>query len=307
MLKKRPKDSDRRPRVVQSTQRSGQVFSYHANRSVRDTSQMRDVSLAGQEGLPASRKRTFLWLNRLPRIAALLLFIVIAAFCLQISSEARVVPVSTSAGEVFLRDAEVYNDAARNAFRSAANSNKITVNAEKITTDMQQQFPELKAVSISLPFIGNKPTVYIQPAVPKLILVAKDGMFVLDANGRALITGNQVLKLEELEIPVVTDESDVRMKVGDIVLPRSAVAFVSEVVGQLRSKGIAPSSLKLPPGTNELHMGLQGVGYYIKFNIHGDAREEAGRYLAAREYLQFQKKLPGEYIDVRTENRVYYR
>lgn len=268
---------------------------------------MRDVSVATQEGIPANRKRAFSWLNRLPRVAAILLFVVIAAFCLQISSEARVVPVSASVGEVFLRDAEVYNDAAHKAFMTVLNSNKITVNAEKIAADMQKQFPELKAVSISLPFIGNKPTVYIQPAVPKLILVAKDGMFVLDANGRALITGNQVLKLEELEIPVVTDESDVPMQVGDIVLSRGTVAFISEVVEQLRAKGVAPSSLKLPPGTNELHVSLQGVGYFIKFNVHGVAREEAGRYLATRQYLQVQKKLPREYVDVRTENRVYYR
>lgn len=307
MFRKRSKIPERRSRVVQPVQKSGPVFSYHANRSVRETSQARDASLAQPDAVATRGRRTFSWLNRLPRMAALLLFIVVAAFCLQVSHDARVVPISTTKGEVFLRDAGVYTAAAQEAFTSVSNSNKITVNAERIAADMQRQFPELKAVSVSLPFIGNKPTVYIQPAVPKLILVTKDGMFVLDADGRALITGNQVLKLEELEIPVVTDESDVSIQVGSIALPRATVAFISEVVEQMRTKGVSASSLKLPIGTNELHVSLQGVGYYVKFNVHSSAREEAGVFLAVRDRLLAEKKTPREYIDVRVENKAYYR
>jgi hypothetical protein len=52
---------------------------------------------------------------------------------------------------------------------------------------------------------------------------------------------------------------------------------------------------------------MNGVGYFVKFNLHGNAREEAGAFLAVKEYLESSHKTPGEYVDVRVENRAYYK
>jgi hypothetical protein len=54
-------------------------------------------------------------------------------------------------------------------------------------------------------------------------------------------------------------------------------------------------------------MHINGAGYFVKFNLHGDAREEAGSYLAVKDYLASNQKTPGEYVDVRVENRAYYK
>jgi hypothetical protein len=140
-----------------------------------------------------------------------------------------------------------------------------------------------------------------------MMLLGEGGMFILDADGRALIAANQVSKLDKLDVPVVNDESGLPIETGKVVLPRSTVAFIGEVVGQHKAKDLKITSLVMPPGTNELHVRVDGAGYFVKYNLHGNAREEVGSFLAAKARLEVEKKTPGEYIDVRVENRVYYR
>lgn len=306
-FKKRQPTSTRRPRIPQQTARSGAVFSYHANRSVREGGFARDAGKNQQQADTAKRNTKSVWIKRLPTIGALLAILVVTVFCLQLSSNVKIVTLGTSESHVFLRDPEAYRQAAIRAFTPFFNGNKLTVNAQKISADLRKQFPELQAVSISLPVIGNQPVVYIQPTIPELILVSSQGMFLLDSNGRALISGNQVANLNEIDTPVVTDQSSLPLQVGQIALPRSTVAFVREVFEQLKAKGARASSLVLPPGTSELHVRLEGAGYYTRYNLHGNAREEVGAFLAVKARLDSERKTPREYIDVRVENKVYYK
>lgn len=305
LFRKRPTPSERRARVPQTSMRQNAVFSYHANRSVREGAQARDAEYQNP-GTP--KKRNFRsWQKHAPNIAIIAIVLIVAVFFMQLSDKALVQSVGMPSGQLFLRDKAVYVDAVHRAFNSPINRNKLTVNTAKISRDLKQQFPELQTVSVSLPVIGTRPTVYIQPSAPKMVLVSKNGMYVLDVNGRALIAGNQVAKLNDLGVPVVNDESGLAIRTGDIALPKNVVAFIQEVTGQLKAKQIAVTSLNLPAGTNELHVRTDKAGYIVKFNLHGNARAEAGAYLATKQYLESQKKTPGEYIDVRVENKVYYK
>jgi len=297
---------ERRRVAQQPPARSNAVFSYHASRSARESNLYRDAEREQRQDTPRHQKRTN-WLKKLPNIATLLAIIIFAAILMQLSNNPKVQTVGTASGATFLRDKSVYAAAAKQAFTPWTNSNKLTVNTEKISADLKKQFPELQAVSVSLPIVGTQPTVYIQPAAPRLILVSKSGMFVLDVNGRALIAGNQVARLKDLGVPVATDESGIPISAGAIALPKDTVGFISEVVGQLQAKGLAVTAMTLPAGTNELHVKLDKIGYTIKFNLHGNAREESGAYLAVKQQLESQKKTPRSYVDVRVENKAYYQ
>jgi hypothetical protein len=225
-----------------------------------------------------------------------------------LSGSATIVPVGEQAvSKTFLRDHTVYEDAASAAFASPLNRNKITVDTNRIAAELEKRFPELRAVTVSLPVIGSKPVVYIHPSLPKLIFVAGSGTYLLDGNGRALITGNQVSSLEDLHVPVVSDQSGLPVELGKVVLPESTVSFISEVVGQLNAKGITTNSLILPPGSTELRVKMEGTDYYVRYDLHGNAREAVGAYLAARQYLEANGKAPNEYVDVRVGNKVYFR
>lgn len=305
LFKKRPTSPERHARIPQQPTRTGAVFSYHANRSVREGAISRDANASQQPSVSRSTHRSRF--KRLSSIAVLVLVALIAIACLRLNDNAKVVPLNSENGQAFLRETSVYEAAVHKAFSAFFNGNKLTVNTGKITDDLQREFPELKAVSISLPFFGSRPSVYIQPTEPRIILVSSEGMFVLDSNGRALITGNQVARLNELEIPLVTDQSNINIEVGKVVLPRDTVAFITEVAGQFKAKGLSVTGMTLPPGTNELHVRFGGAGYAVKFNLHGNAREETGAFLATKARLEQERKVPKEYIDVRVENRAYYK
>jgi uncharacterized Ntn-hydrolase superfamily protein len=56
-----------------------------------------------------------------------------------------------------------------------------------------------------------------------------------------------------------------------------------------------------------LHLRIEGKAYLVKFNLRGDAREEAGAFLAVKQHLERAGKTPEQYIDVRVDNKTYYR
>jgi hypothetical protein len=295
-----------RVRQVQGGASRGPVFSYHANRNVRMGSANRSASDQPQPDTPDRTKHRIEWRKQLSTIGALAAILLITILSLHLSNNAKVEIVGGD-DQVFMRDRKTYEDAAQAAFRPVLNGNKLTVNTNQIAANLQKQFPELSAVSVTLPVFGNQPIVYIQPVAPKLILVGKGGMYLLDSEGRALITGNQVPDLDALHVPVVNDQSGLPIALGKIILPKDTVSFIAEVSGQLQAKGLKFTSLTLPAGSTELQARMDGVGYYVKFNLHGNAREEAGAYLAVKAKLESTKKTPAEYVDVRVENKAYYK
>lgn len=211
--------------------------------------------------------------------------------------------------QVFLRSPQTYQLAASAILASSwLNTNKLTADTKKIATTMQEQFPELEQVSVTLPIIGRQPVIYILPARPALLLKdSTGGVYIVDSHGRALINASQVSKVEKLGLVIVEDQSGLPVKLGQTALPSNNVAFITEVLGQLRVKKVNVSGLVLPKATNELDVRVEGVPYMVKFNLRGDAREEAGAYLAVKQHLERENKMPAQYIDVRADNKAYYR
>ena len=85
------------------------------------------------------------------------------------------------------------------------------------------------------------------------------------------------------------------------------IDFITEVVGQLSAKSLKVVSMVLPGGASELDIRVEGAPYTVKFNLRGDARAEAGAFLAVKQHLERENKTPGSYIDVRVPNKAYYR
>jgi hypothetical protein len=227
---------------------------------------------------------------------------------LLLNTQPKVELVGDSSQQVFLREHETYRRAAAAEFASSMfNRNKLTISVADIEERLRSQFPELAAVSVSLPLLGSEPVVYMQPSRAALILVNNGGTFVLDENGQAFIAGNQATLAQKFKLPVVRDLSGLEVQTEQTALPQRDVAFITEVAGQLRAKKIEVANITLPAGTSELEIQPKDVPYIVKFNLHGNAREEAGTFLATKNYLEGQRITPGEYIDARVAGRVYFK
>lgn len=261
---------------------------------------------------PTKRASRLNLAKRIPMVLALVAIVICCVTILDLSSNVKVVSITSSnpSAHLFLQDTSIYQQAAEEQFTSSIlNGNKLTVGTAGITAALQKQFPELQNVSIVLPLIGHRPVVYIQPANPVLFLTTQGGgVYLLDKSGRALIGGDEaVSQTTKLHLPAVHDGSGVQVSVGQVALPSGDVDFIAQVVGQLQAKALQIASLDLPAGASELDVRMQGVGYVARFNMQGNAREQAGAFLATKQYLTGQHIAPGQYVDVRVPQRAYYK
>jgi hypothetical protein len=307
-------DNITRKRQIPVTRGNSAVFSYHASRSARPTSAGLRSTKQSWNNAPEKpvrpRGSSTSWLKRAPVLALAIVAIALVINGLLVSNNPEVITLADKQQQkVFLRSTDTYQQAARQILSSSIfNSNKLTIDTTGIADELSKRFPELEHVSVTLPVAGHQPAIYIQPALPALLVkTADNSVYILDASGRALINAAQTSKVERLGLPVVEDQTGLPVTLGKVVLPSDEVTFIREVVGQLEAKGVSITGVILPKGSSEVDIRIEGVPYIVKFNLHGDARVEAGAYLAVKKHLEREKKTPGSYIDVRVDNRAYYR
>jgi hypothetical protein len=191
---------------------------------------------------------------------------------------------------------------------SVLNRNKVTVATSSIGSSLQRQFPELASARLVLPFFGRTPTLYVEASQPVLLLATPEGSFALDRSGTALATGARLAQLSKLNLPLITDESGIKVSLHTQALSTGNVSFIRNVITQLSAKGLSISTLTLPAGTSQLSVRITGQPYMIKFNLQSNtAAQQAGTFLALRERLLSQGITPGEYVDVRVDGRAYYK
>ncbi len=288
------------------------VFSYHARAPRSD-----------ETGGPNIRRNTkVLWSNpvsptprqkpqppkRLLVVVVALLVCILGVNGVLLSRDPKVIIVG--ANQPLLRSLSVYQTAAREALgRSFMNTTKLTINTDRIAQLLQDEFPEIQHVSVVLPAFGRQPKVYFEPARPALLLKDNQSrLFVLDPSGRAIMDVSQMATTaDKLRLQLIEDQSGLPISLGHGVLPSDNMAFITEVIGQLSAKNLKISAMLLPPGASELDVRLEGVGYLVKFSLRGDARVEVGTFLAAKQHLDSGHTMPTSYVDVRVDNKVYYR
>lgn len=298
-----------RQRPVGQTPQSTAVFSYHTSRMGTSDPRGRQ-NLAEQESQRLERPK-IRKLHVKPKSLALA-FVVMLVFIasVSVSTTPKIVLLGDN-NSMFVQNTVQYQKTASSLLnRSILNKNKLTVNANAITQEMNHAYPEIHAATLALPIIGRQPTLYLQPALPQLVLATKSGgQFILDSTGRALAVVNKRVTLPTgvKALPVVVDESGISVKPGDIALPAQSVQFVTEVAGQLHAKQLRITSWKMPAQASELDVYIEGVSYYVRFNLQGNPREQAGTFLATKSYLESNKKTASQYIDVRVSGHAYYK
>jgi|SRR5688572_12129156 len=307
-----PRQRARSASVNTSSSRGSRgVFSYHASRSASESNVGRGQKRSEDSQSAVAKRSRRGWGKRLIRTGVVLgiTALFVGNLLLATSNPEVVIIGDTGKSRAYLRDVSVYEEAAKRALsESVFSTNKVTIDVKGVENSLQQSFPELADVSISLPLIGRRPVVNLQPSTSRLILTSTENKsFVLDDTGKAIASGGLIDSLRKAGLPEVQDQSNVGISTGVIVLPSTGVTFVTEVARQLKAKGIVISSMTLPPDNGELHVRLKDLPYIIKFNMRGDARVEVGSYLALKHHLDGQKKVPSEYIDVRIENRAYFK
>jgi hypothetical protein len=302
--RKPDKPEGRRRSQLNAGQNPG-AFSYYAQRSTTRNNTGRE---AGRETTAPPTV-----LKSLLERGGLLIFIVVIAAgsinSLSLTTDPRIVPL-TSQGGIFLHDTATYASSTNDILGSTIwNRNKITINTRAVSNQLKSKYPELAEVSITLPLLAHRPVVYIQPTKPVLILSSGGTSYVVGKNGLALLQTNQLPANSRLELPVVDDQTGVKLQTGKQALTRDNVAFIEMVLKQLEAAGIPVAHMALPPGTSEVDVYIKNQPYYGKFSMHAslaEAKQQAGTFIAVQHKLQ-SKHINPSYIDVRVLGRAYYK
>lgn len=137
---------------------------------------------------------------------------------------------------------------------------------------------------------------------PNLIWSTAGKSYLLDGQG-VIITpaGGDNPKLVTVE-----DTTGLTVRLGQKVVPASFVAFCAVLINQVPAQtGLAIKGLQVPETTSEVY--LMTPTYYIKFDTTRSATSEVGDLVRVLAELKRENKSPAQYIDLRIENRAYYK
>ena len=297
----------RRRRQAVDGPKGSPAFAYRSSRAEQDLNLGRGTTRTTRDG---SKKDIGRFLMRRFGLVLLLVALLVSAVnALSLSGQSRLVTLDTPGSSPFLHSSSEYRQTAdRLLGASVWNRNKITVDTGTLRRQMLKTYPELSDVSVTLPLLSRRPVVYIQTAKTALILSADNGSFVIDTSGKALLNADNLDAGARAKLPVVRDQSGIRVSINRQALSSAEVAFISTVKQQLSARHASVSSMVLPAAASELDIHISGEPYTIKFNLQsGDARQQAGTFLATRAYLQRSHETPAQYVDVRVDGRAYYR
>jgi hypothetical protein len=259
-----------------------------------------------------AQKKLGLW-KQLPSILAVIIIIGCVIYELGLSTDPKIIIEQnpTSKAATFLQPSAVYEHAAQKLLSNSITSRtKLTIDTSSIAGRLQEQFAELEDVSITWPLLGHRPIIYLTSAGAALVLATQSsGTFALSDTGQALRQLASTSQLAALKLPVVTDQSGLAIAPGHIALPQSEVNFIELVSAQLSTAHFSIQSLLLPAASGELDVHLNGLAYFVKFNIYNysSAKQQIGTFLATEDYLKGKSITPSQYIDARVPGRAYYQ
>lgn len=294
---RKKQDGRQRRTAVEPGRRA--TFSYYQNRVIPEDE---DAKSNGTRGKRQNR------LHYIPTALAILAILASIGYMLSVSPRARIIVVNEQdrTTRSFLRPESTYEQYANEWLTgSPFDFTKLTLNTEKMASDIQNKFPELTHVSVNLPIVGRRPLVYVQVTQPSYTYIAKSGEgYILDEQGRAMMNAGDSLAPT---LTRVKDDTQQEISLGSQVMPASQIDFMQTVQKQLAAKGIKVSSFELPARANELTLHLDKIAYTVKFSFANDARQQSGAFIAVKKDLDKKRVIPKQYVDVRVADRVYYK
>ncbi len=299
---RKDKNPSRRSRFEQG--KSMPSYSYHNVRSDKEVGKGRDIKNPGMTNLKTTPK---LLAEKFGLILLAIVVIVCLANVLYLSHRSIVILGGYNSNPIFKQNRlSVEQTADKLLSSSILNTNKLTANTRSIESALQQDYPLYSNISLTMPLIDRHPVIYLTPAQPALILTGASFDYLVNENGQTMLQGKSS-SFNYLKLPVVSYQAN-SVKLGGKVLTTDEVKFIQTVEYELALKGNKVSSMTLPQGSSELDVYITALPYFTKFNLNNnDARQQAGSLLATQAYLKGQNIVPSQYIDVRTDGRVYYQ
>ncbi len=204
------------------------------------------------------------------------------------------------------RPSSSYQSAATDAFGSIKNHNKISLDEDQITKNLQSKFPEISNLQIELPLLDHTPKLHITISVPSFVVSSGGQLYIIDTDGIAVGLASSFPGVTK-GLPVITDQSSFKVTRGKPIMSGANVNFTNQLLSICKSAKIPVKSLSLPVRAQELDLQTADQPYYVKFFLGGKVDRQAGQFMAARHQFEITKTTPSQYLDARVEGKVFYK
>lgn len=279
------------------------TFSYYA----RGASSSDSNTGRRDDSSPDKTKKFRLRIVHIPSYVAFISIVVALGYSLLLQPNPKIVIVN--APDTVHRDIKVYKDTVSSIWsKSIFSRTKLTISTNGIRSEIAKSFPEIADIQIELPLLGRRATVILTPVKPALQLVSVNGSFYVDVAGKVLAKTSDLQQNDIKDLPFIRDESGISSDPGKNIIPGPDAKFLQSLYAQLRVQNVVVESITLPVGVaEEADLRVPGQQYYIKFSLDSDPRQAVGTYLAVKAKLDSDGVVPAEYIDVRVEEKVFYK
>jgi len=299
-VKLRRNKTTQQPR--QPAQNTGRtpVYSYHSLRTTQPNEQRAGSTI--QPAKPTGSAVVNLYVRQITFVA----LIAALLFGLWLRPEPKVTILNIP-GTITRQDV-IYRDGIEHIWRQRLlNQSKLTIQTNRLSEQIQQQFPELETASVELPLMGRLPNVVVTPGTPALILVSQKGGFYITASGKTMARADQVTGNALASITAVRDDSGLIPEPGKQALPRQTTLTILQIAELCDSAKLALESVVLPQTPNELDLTVKGSSYVVKFSLDQDPRQGIGALLALRDKFTADNINPSQYVDLRVPDKAFYK
>ncbi|HMS23704.1 MAG TPA: hypothetical protein PKB09_02765 [Candidatus Saccharibacteria bacterium] len=289
-------NKSKKSRSSQNPDNNRKIFSYYQNREQAGYSRgNRDEQ---------SKKKTPKFIANIPLYLSVLVIIASIIYTMSLTTTPEIKIVNSDSLITSENDIEKYKKLASELLSSSIfNRTKITINTDKIQNDLLEVIPEATDIAVALPIISRSPVVYVRIAEPVALLSTGSQKLVLDEKGRAITDS----KDDNKSLVLVKDRSGLPINIGDQAVPTNQIVFINEVKSQLTQKKYEIEYFELSKNANELVVKIKKKDFVLKYNLSGDVRLQSGTAISTIKYLGKNNIIPKKYIDVRVEERAYYK
>ena len=142
----------------------------------------------------------------------------------------------------------------------------------------------------------------VEERKPGIIWTSAEHRYLVDSDGVVVGEANT----NQTDLPVVADSSNLPVKVGDRVVSARFITCVDDLVRLIPATKLGIIGLSVPATTTEVFVTTD-KSYVVKFDTTRPASESIAALTRVLAQLTATNKAPAEYIDLRIENRAYYK
>jgi len=292
-----------------SKKRSIPVTRYYKS-SVKPSNSVKNNNAHKKSGEIISILNEFI--RKLPQRIFLLAIVALLIINTTVSSNVSV-KIQDISNQNTYRPLSDYNDGINQLMNeSVLYKSKFTLSSTTLESKIKELFPEVVDATVVVPLTGRKLQVGLRLGNPLIRLRLKtDKQGIVGENGKLLIlTGTNTILESFSTLPSLVVEPNVDFEQGSQVLTSAETSLVSLLLAEFDGSEpyrYAISSITFQVEKREMQVNFEGKSFFAKLTPERGVRGQVGALLATLKNLQEQGALPGSYIDVRVEDRVFVK